>query len=354
MNMIRTFLVLGTALTLAAAERVFDFSDLKTGATPPGWQAFVAGPPGAASAPGVWQIVQDDAPSAFAPLTTGAPRNSRRPVIAQLSRVTTDERFPVLAFEGERFGDFTAHVRFKLVEGEVEQMAGLAFRIVDPANFYAVRASGLGRNVRFYKFVNGQRSMPIGPDVSLERNRWYDLGVRAEANRIQISLNGKDIMPELTDNSHLAGRIGFITKSDSVSYFSDLRITYKPMEILAAALVREILEKQPRLLDVQILGKTPDKTELHVMAAKYTNSIGRLATEAEKKAFAENRAYCSRGHATNIVTQPLLDRNGDTIGVARFSIKPYPGQLENALVTKTIPWVQAMNQRIAASKDLTE
>jgi len=304
--------------------------------------------------PAEWQIVQDEAPSAFNPLTPGAAKYSRRPVLAQVSRIKSDERFPVLAFEGERFGDFTATFRFKLVEGEMEQMAGLAFRIVDGANFYVVRASGLGKNVRFYKFVNGQRSEPIGVDLPIERNRWYEMAVRAEANRIRISLDGKPILPELTDNSHLAGSIGFMTKSDAVSYFTDLRLTYRPMETLAAALVREVLEKQPRLLDVQILGKTPQQSELHVMAAKDAKALGRLATESEKQAFAEGRPYCSRGTGTNVVSQPLFDRNGDAIGVARFAMKPFPGQLEDTIVTKTIPWVQAMNKRIGASKDLTE
>ncbi len=351
MKKFRVLLVLATALSVAAAERAFDFAELKTGSLPPGWQGFVAGD---AAHPADWQIVQDDAPTAFAPLTVGAPRTSRRAVLAQLSRLTTDERFPVLAFEGERFGDFNARVRFKLVDGAVEQMAGLAFRIVDPGNFYVVRASGLGRNLRFYKFVNGERSSPIGPEVALERNHWYELGVKTEANRIQVSLDGKVIMPELTDNSHLAGRIGFLTKSDSVAYFSDLRITYKPLETLAASLVRDILEKQPRLLDVQVLGMTPQQPELHVMGAKNPESLGRLATDSEKKAFADGRAYCNRGGTTNVVNQPLYDRNGDPVGVVRFGIKAYPGQLEDALITKSIPWVQGMNQRIGASKDLTE
>jgi len=347
----RMLLILGPALAVAAAERVFDFADLKVGTPPPGWKGFVAG---TNAAPGDWQIVLDDAPTAFKPLIPGAANTSRRAVLAQLSRDTTDERYPVLAFEGERYADFTARVRFKLVDGEIEQMAGLAFRISDPGNFYVVRASGLGRNVRFYKFVNGQRSPPIGPEFPLERGRWYELGVKAEANRIQIMLDGKNIMPELTDSSHLAGRIGFFTKSDSVAYFSDLRLNYKPLETLAAALVRDILERQPRLLDVQVLGRSSDRDELHVMGAKYPDALGRAATVTEKKAFAEGRAYCLRGKSTNVVTQPLHDRNGDPIGVVRFGIKPFPGQLEDSLVTKTIPWVKTMNERIGASKDLTE
>ncbi len=351
MKLFRAVLVLCSVFAVTAAERTFDFSELKTGSLPPGWKGFVAGMPGK---PGDWQIIQDEAPTAFTPLIPGAVKTSRRAVLAQLSREEVDERFPVLAFEGERYGDFTARLRIKLVDGKLEQMAGLAFRISDPGNFYVVRASGLGRNLRFYKFVNGQRSAPIGPELPLEGNHWYELGVKVDANRIQVSLDGKNVMPELTDNSHLSGQIGFFTKSDSVSYFGDLSLTYKPLETLASSLVRETLEKQPRLLDVQVLGKTTERNELHVMGAKDPKVLGRAATESELKTFAESRPYCSRGIGTNVVTQPLFDRNGDTIGVARFSMKPFPGQLEDALVTKTIPWVQAMNKRIAASKDLTE
>lgn len=351
MMLLRAAALLATALSLMAAERTFDFSELKTGALPPGWQGFVAGDP---THPADWQVVQDEAPSAFAPLTAGALQTSRRAVLGQLSKMPTDERFPVLAFEGERFGDFSARVRFKIVDGTLEQMAGLAFRIADPGNFYVVRASAKGRNLRFYKFVNGERSAPIGPELAIERNRWYELGVKAEANRIQVTLDGKAALPELTDNSHLAGRIGFLTKSDSVAYFSDLQVTYKPLETLASTLVRLVLEKQPRLLDVQVLGMTPKQPELHVMGAKNPESLGRLATELEKRTFSEGHAFCNRSPYTNIVTQPLFDRNGDPIGVARFGIKPYPGQLEDALITKSIPWVKAMLERIGASKDLTE
>ena len=131
-------------------------------------------------------------------------------------------------------------------------------------------------------------------------------------------------------------------------------MNYKPLETLAAALVRDILERQPRLLDVQVLGRSSDRDELHVMGATFPDALGRAATVTEKKAFAEGRAYCLRGKSTNVVTQPLHDRNGDPIGVVRFGIKPFPGQLEDSLVTKTIPWVKTMNERIGASKDLTE
>ena len=83
----------------------------------------------------------------------------------------TDERFPMFIYDGEKFRDFRFLTRFKIVSGVSEQMAGLVFRFQNTSNFYVVRASALGRNVRFYKVVNGARSDPIGPtcDIGLRR-----------------------------------------------------------------------------------------------------------------------------------------------------------------------------------------
>src|SRR5207247_226680 len=104
------------------------------------------------------------------------------PVLAQVNQDPTDERFPLLVFDGETFSDFTLTTRFKLVRGDVEQMAGLAFRVQDEKNFYVIRASGLGNNVRFYKVVGGVRSAPIGPEQPVAKGVWHELKVQCKAN----------------------------------------------------------------------------------------------------------------------------------------------------------------------------
>ena len=40
----------------------------------------------------------------------------------------------------------------------MRQMAGMVFRFQNASNFYVVRASALGHNVRFYKMVDGVRA----------------------------------------------------------------------------------------------------------------------------------------------------------------------------------------------------
>jgi hypothetical protein len=62
----------------------------------------------------------------------------------------------------------------------------------------------------------------------------------------------KKIIPAITDNSFLKGKIGFWTKSDSVSYFSDAKIVYTPRVPYAESLIKETMSKYPRLLGLKI------------------------------------------------------------------------------------------------------
>ena len=79
------------------------------------------------------------------------PRTAKKSVVAQLARDTTDNHYPMLVLGDERYGDFTFTTRFKMVDGDTEQMAGVAFRIQDENNFYVVRANVLGSTFYFYK-----------------------------------------------------------------------------------------------------------------------------------------------------------------------------------------------------------
>ena len=108
-------------------------------------------------------------------------------------------------------------------------MAGVVFRFQNESNFYVIRASALGHNMRFYKVVNGVRSDPIGPETDISAGVWHTLAVQCQGNQITCWLDGKLVMPPLQDNTFTAGKIGFCTKSDAVSYFGDTTITYTPL-----------------------------------------------------------------------------------------------------------------------------
>jgi hypothetical protein len=337
-------------LLLPAAEQVFDFTGTPAGELPAGWTNQLAG----SGKPGDWKVVMEDVPPTFEPLSSQAPKFTRRAVLAQSSATAEDERFPIAVYTGDRFGDFTFTARFQITGGALEQIAGLVFRHQDAKNFYVLRASALGGNLRFYKFVDGQRSPPIGPLIPFTKGRWYELAVRTSGNQIDVLLDGTNVFPTITDNTFVSGRVGFITKSDTTALFSDARITYKPLETLATSLVRQTLADQPRMLNLRLYGTSAARSELHCLAAKDPKDVGIAATKTEIKVFEENQTYFGKNPDAAIVTAPLHDRNGEVIGVMKFFLKPYAGQVESTTVARVLPTLKKLESSIGGARELTE
>jgi hypothetical protein len=333
----------------AAAELHFDFSGARLNEPPPGFRSTVSGE----GRPGEWKIVEDAA-SAQATLTNVNPSVTVRPqALAQLSRDTTDEHFPLLVFEGETFGDFTLTTRFKTVSGSVEQMAGIAFRIQDEKNYYIVRASSLGKSFRFYEVVEGLRRTPIGPEIEIPSGVWHELAVDCTGNQIRCSLDRKELF-SVNNNTFTEGKVGFWTKSDSVSYFGDTRIVYTPRETLAVMLVRQALKKYPRLLGLKIYGTTGARKELHIVASHDAKELGQSAGKVEQDVVARDVVYCGREPKETLVTLPLHDRNGDPIAAVRVVMQSFPGQTEQAALARARPIVKEMEKRVRSAKDLTD
>jgi len=337
-------------LQAGGAERVFDFSQLPLNETPPGFRSALSGQGRLAE----WKIIEDEVPPAIVPLSSKAPAVSKRAVLAQLSRDTTDEHFPLLIFEEETFGDFTLNTRFKIVGGGLEQMAGIAFRIQDEKNYYYVRASSLGNNFRFFKLVDGQRSAPIGPEVTIPRGVWQELTVECKGNRIRCLLNGQELIPPLNDNSFSVGKVGFWTKSDSVAYFVDTRIVYTPRETLAQTLVRDSMQKYPRLIGLKILSGSETNVQTRIIASSNASEIGQPGDKWARSVIEKNAIYFGKEKRTAIVTMPLHDRNGETVGAVRVLMKSFTGQTEQNAVARALPIIHEMEARVRSAKDLME
>jgi len=336
--MLLRLLVLSGALTLAApgAELVLNFGTVSGTEIPPGFTSALAG----GGRPGIWRAVAEEIP--------GLPPAS---VLAQTSADVTDERFPMLIYEKLKFDDFTLTTKFKIVDGVAEQMAGIVFRYQDEKSFYVMRASALGNNVRFYKVVGGIRSQPIGPNVSVPKGEWHELKIECRGNKIRGWLNGREVIPELTDTSFAAGKIGFWTKSDSLGRFADTRIIYTPREGLAQVLVRDTIKKYPRIVGLKIY--LADETgEPRIVASKQAKEIGEAGGASEKGTIAQGQVFYGRGKDTVSVVQPLRDRNGEPIAAVRVVLKSYLGQTEQAVLQRALPIVKEMQARVRTLEEL--
>lgn len=341
--------ILGGLATGYPAELRIGLLDVPPGQVPEGFRSALTGQ----GSLGDWQVTTTDAPALLPPLNPQA-RPPQALVIAQLSRDPTDERFPLLIYEPEVFTDFTLKVKIKMVAGDVEQMAGVAFRLLDPENYYVVRASAKGDTFRFYRVYRGQRGQIIGPEMPIAAGVWHDLEVQCEGNRIRVRFDGQEAIPELTDPTFREGRIALWTKSDSVSYFSDLRITYTPRTTLAEDLVTSALAQYDRLLGLRISATTAKRQELHVVASHDEQEVGNPATDAEQRAIAENQPLVGKRKGEMIVCMPLRDRNGDPIAAVRVVLKSFPGQTEQNAVARATPIVRLMQARVLSLEGLTQ
>ena len=333
-----------------AAEIKFDFSEMALNQTPPGFRSTVAGEGRA----GDWKVILDEVPPVIAPLSTNAPIVTKRAVLAQLSQDPTDEHFPLLIYDQEVFSDFTLTTRFKTVSGAAEQMAGVAFRLQDEKNYYVVRASSLGNTFRFYKVVNGERGQWIGPQVEIPKGAWRELTVQCKGNEIRCGLDGKELIPPLTDTSFGRGKIGFWTKSDSVSCFVDTRVSYVPREVPAQVMVRDIMKKYPRLLGLKIYARTGTPPELRLIGSNEEKAVGEPGGETERDVLDRGTMYYSKGKTAVAVTMPLRDRNGDAVAAVRVVMKSFLGQTEQNALVRAMPIVKELQARVKNAADLTQ
>jgi hypothetical protein len=350
----RNYVLWGLALLglpAVAAERKFDFSEVRENQAPPGFRSVVTGQ----GKPGDWRVILDEVPSLMQPLTPGARSVAKKAVLAQLAQDPTDEHFPLLIYEGDIIDDFTLTTRFKTVKGVAEQMAGIAFRFQNATNYYVVRASSLGNYLRFYKVLNGERGPVIGPSVPVPSGDWRELTVECKGNAIRCLLDGKELITA-TDkvNPFMSGKIGFWTKSDSVSYFADTRLIYKPHEAPAQALVRDVLKEYPRLLGLQVYVLGDDRKTPRLLASKNTNEVNQVGGKVEREVIEQGTPYYGKEKEFVSVVMPLRDRNGDPVAAVRVMMNTFAGQTEQNAFARAMPIVKEMQSRFGSLQDLIQ
>jgi hypothetical protein len=339
------------ACRLTAAEHKFDFGQYHENQAPTGFVSTVTGK----GKPGDWRVIGEEVAPTLQPLTPRTNATTKHAVLAQLAQDPTDEHFPLLIYDEARYGDFKLTTRFKTVRGIIEQMAGVAFRIQNESNYYVVRASSLGNTFRFYKILNGQRGPPVGPDISIPVGEWQQLAVECTGNAIRCSLNDQELI-SVTDkaNAFTSGKIGFWTKSDSVSYFVDARVVYVPFEGSAQKITREVLKKYPRLLGLKIYvaGKEPGTTR--IIGCGNEKELGQAGAKTESEVIHRGEIYFGKEKDSVSVIAPLRDRNGEPMAAVRIVMKSFPGQTEENALPRATPIVKEVQERAQALDDLLD
>ena len=340
------------ALTTFGAEREINFGGYPVDQTPSNFLSVVGG----RGKPGEWKVIEEETTSAMPARNPNAPAKAQHAVVAQLARYAVDDHFPILVLNDDSFNDFTFTTRFKIVGGAVAQMAGIVFRYQDEKNYYVLMASASDNHFWFFKVVNGIRGTLIGPQVDIPKNEWHAMTVRCDGNHIHCLLDGKEIIPMATDNSFSSGKVGFWTKSDSVSYFTDAKLTYTPRETLAQSLVTDTVQKFSKLEGLKIFATRPGGSGPVVIASMNDKDIGQPGGDVERDVIQNGKSYFGKDKKAGTVTltAPLRDRNGDAIAAVVFVMKTFPGETQDTAALKSQTMIKTMQPRVTSLEDLLQ
>lgn len=135
--------------------------------------------------------------------------------------------FPyAVAKDVDDFHDGEISVRFKLVAGQLDQCAGILFNLKPNGDYLTVRFNGKENNVVLWTFKQGKRSFVKKgtEDVPLGMNQWHSLQVSVHGTNLQASLDDKHLL-DYTLAEPVSGKVGLWSKTDSVSYFDDFKVT---------------------------------------------------------------------------------------------------------------------------------
>lgn len=132
--------------------------------------------------------------------------------------LTISNRFPLLIFDAPVFQDLDYRAMFRIESGQVDQYAGLAFRIVNEHNYYVVRASASEQSVTLARFNNGSRQILAAFPAIVRAGQWQTLQVNIRGAVVQIMLDGQPL-GQTSDDGWQTGRVGLGTKADSVARF---------------------------------------------------------------------------------------------------------------------------------------
>jgi hypothetical protein len=144
-------------------------------------------------------------------------------VVAQSAKNAGDY-YNLLILDKPGYDNFSMTVRIKALSGEEDQGGGLVWRYVDNNNYYIARCNPLENNLRLYRVVNGNRKQLKSIDCSVNTGEWFKMSITMNGNKITCSLNDQSMIEATDDTFPNAGKVGFWTKADAVTYFDDLNI----------------------------------------------------------------------------------------------------------------------------------
>lgn len=162
---------------------------------------------------GLWVVKSDDSAA------------SKPNVLVQLSNNYTETNYQILIMPDQGYSNFKATVKFKIISGEKEQVAGLIFRFQDRNHYFVLLADAMNDRFSLCRTEPDKLICTQDVKVNITSGQWHTMKAHVAPQGIAGYLDDR-LLIQRYDQHYMSGQIGLWTKGDSVVYFDDLKIDY--------------------------------------------------------------------------------------------------------------------------------
>ena len=203
----------------------FDFSTETVGAQPESFVPVV----------GNWNITDDDGNKIL--MVNGLKWKSGQPAIGIADRaktiysdkyeeflnsVASYADYPYAVATGiDNFNEGEISLRFKAIDGRIDQNIGIMFNLQPNGDYLTVRGSALENNLVLWKVVKGNRSaVKSVNNVPTAGGEWHTLKITVKDKILKAYLDDTLYLTDTLDKT-VSGHVGVWSKADSVVYVDD-------------------------------------------------------------------------------------------------------------------------------------
>ena len=178
---------------------------------------------------GAWAVVLDSAmasPARAPGDSSGTPDVAAvAPRFLRQSEADDGITYHYIQFPKPRLQNLEASVRFRILSGEIDPTAGIAFHLDAKArNGYVVRVSGAkGEVVAHYLLYGKRRDIRMANVAPPEPGAWHTLSLRKEGSVLAVTYDGASVL-RIRDERFSEGTVGLWTEDDTVVDFSDFTV----------------------------------------------------------------------------------------------------------------------------------
>ncbi len=138
--------------------------------------------------------------------------------------------YPYAVAQGvDDFHDGEISMRFQIIDGVLDQCAGILFNVKPNGDYLTVRFNGKEDNLVLWTFNKGvRRFVKRGTEEwPLNMKQWYSMKIVVKGTKLEGYLNDRKLL-DYTLSEPVSGKVGVWSKTDSVIYYDDFTVTPAP------------------------------------------------------------------------------------------------------------------------------